>query len=121
MNRRLLLLVALLSSSGCYSYQPAKPGLPERAITSSSKSVLRVTLKDRGKVDIRDPQIVEDSVIGSDELGQHRVAFLLADVQKVETRNFNTGLAVMSVVLAGVGVLMLLSLSVSSNLDLDSR
>ncbi len=49
-----------------------------------------------------------------------RIALALSDVTRVERREFNTGLVILTVVLAGIGVFILAGLAVSSNLQTGS-
>ena len=116
----LMVGVVLWASTGCYAYRAAKPGRPETVLASSAKSVVRLTVKGRVPLDVRNPQIVGDSVIGTDDLLKTRIAFPLSDVIKVQQRDFNTGLVVMTVLLAGLGAFILVGLAVSSNLQTGS-
>lgn len=106
MKARLLgiALIATLTGS-CYRWAPEVED-PQRMLREEPGRV-RVVMEDGSVVvDLREPRLVGDSLIGFERRGgtTSRRAIALADVQLLYTRRLDRGATVTAAALAGAGV-----------------
>ena len=113
-------LLTALSVSGCYKYAPMSGATPEAQIVAAPSSVVKLTLRNRVPLDMRNPRIHGDSVVGYDEITKTRIAIPMSLVSKVEVRSLDgrgtAGATAATIVTIGVAFFLVAALAVSSSL-----
>ncbi len=87
-TRSLALAVLLLTTAGCYGWRPVDAG-PEAVIQQIRPAELRARMVDGRVVTVRNPQLVNDTIVGASRTGEPRRA-PASDLASLEVRRFST-------------------------------
>src|SRR2546425_2716854 len=111
MRRPIAAIIMTSYFAACASWR-VQEAAPQKA------AELRITLADGKRLLLRDPQVRGDSLVGFAVQGQGspservRVAFLAADLQRIEARKLDAGKSALALI--GLGVLIGLVVAVSN-------
>ncbi len=100
--------------TGCMIWEPAS--LTPQIIADSTPSVVRVTLLDGSRVNVTEPYILGDSLIGDRYRGRMRVAFPLNEIAVIETPEID-GNVIASVFVAYIFLIAGLLTSMNNSLS----
>jgi hypothetical protein len=111
------LAAASLLAAGCQSWHPRSGPVPETIAAQHSGGAVRITRRDNGVFEMRNPVIAGDSIVGLVGDPPRRHAIATADVARVESRRVSgvrtaglavgTAVAVLAVATAAAVVLVL--------------
>jgi hypothetical protein len=86
MTRRLVAILLLLSTAGCYAWRPTATA-PGRLVAEQSPPSIRATMMDGRMVTVSNPTLVNDTIVGATAAGEERAA--AADVLSVDVRRLS--------------------------------
>ncbi|HEX8906250.1 MAG TPA: hypothetical protein VF771_15480 [Longimicrobiaceae bacterium] len=78
-------LAAALALSACTSWRPQTAPAPEVVAAHGNGSV-RVLRRDMSTIELRNPQVLGDSIVGEAGDPPRRAAIAIADVQRIDVR-----------------------------------
>ena len=84
--RAVLLLFLVLHLTACYTWQGVATTSPAGVIEATQPDRVRVTVRGTGEVELENPSVEGDQLMGADGASLH-----LADVLMLEIREFNWG------------------------------
>jgi hypothetical protein len=99
-----LLATTLVAGAGCLTWRPAPATLPAaQAVTAARGRPVRLTTRASGRVELRGPRVIGDSVIGETparepDIVKARAAVALADVTAVQVRRVSVGRTALALV-----------------------
>lgn len=122
-NRRLAALVLLtLYLPACSRWMEQSQPVPQ-VVAEKRPAELRLHLRDGRQVDLRDPRVEGDSLVGRERLAQarqtrapeySRAAYALAEIQRYEAKQADTGKTWMTVAVIVVVSIVVIAAAVSS-------
>lgn len=122
-NRRLAALILLaLYLPACSRWMEQTQPVP-RVVAEKRPAELRLHLRDGRQVDLRDPRVEGDSLVGRERLAQtrqtrapeySRAAYALAEIQRYEAKEADTGKTWMTVAVIVVISIVVIAAAVSS-------
>jgi hypothetical protein len=104
MKRCGLALIAL-AAIACKTWQ-VQPGTPTNALQwamADSTRIVRLTLRSGATVELYEPGLVGDSIVGLGNPRRERVAFAVADVRSVARRDVSAGRTALAIVGVALG------------------
>ena len=103
--RRLTAVALLVALPGCSTWHDLRQVTP----APPAKGHLRVTLRNDQRVELWDVHVTADSLIGSQDgtFHEHRRAFSVSEIAKVEVPRLDAGKSILYAVGAGVGLFLL--------------
>jgi len=120
MMRRLHLFSLALCAltAGCVSsWEPQYGPAPQVAAAQTGNTVRMVT-RDRGIVELRNVQVVDDSIVGDTGDPPQRVAVAASNVQVISVRKSNHSSTNTAIITAGVALVAIFALSLAALTDL---
>lgn len=109
MKRYGLTLLAIAAACRTWTAQSGAPMSAVQGAIADSTETIRLTTASGSVIEISEPSIVNDSVVGLNSHSRQRVAVSVADVRSVERQEPNAGrtaLAVYGVILGTVALLV---------------
>jgi hypothetical protein len=98
--------------SGCSTWRTESVA-PQQFITENRPGKIRLLLNDSNTVQVQDPRILRDSVVGDQYVGNtnRRVAVPMGDILSVQTSHLNIGKTALygAGIIGGVALLVILS------------
>ncbi|HKP76929.1 MAG TPA: hypothetical protein VJT67_15470 [Longimicrobiaceae bacterium] len=94
--------------------------MPQVAASQTGNTVRMVT-RDRGIVELRNVQVVDDSIVGDAGEPPQRVAIATSNVQVISVRKSNHSPANTAIITAGVALVAIFALSLAALTDLFSN
>jgi hypothetical protein len=96
--------VLAAGTSGCVSWRVESVS-PRELLRASDVPAVRVSRPDRSQVELYDPHLAGDSIVGHPtDRAIARVAIPLAQVQTIETRHHSLGKSLLAGVAIGAGI-----------------
>ena len=98
MRIRSLSVALLLTAAGCHSWRTQPGPAPDAVARLNGGGTIRVLRRDHSTVELRNPQVVGDSIVGLFGDPPVRATVAVADVERIDARRVNAaktgGLAV---------------------------
>lgn len=126
-RRMIALLLLVLYVPACTGWMEQSQPVPQ-VVAEKRPDEVRVYLRDGRRVDLREPRVEGDSLVGRERLAQAgttrtpewpRAAYALADIQRLETKETDSGKTWMAVaVIAAVSIALIAALASSMDFDL---
>jgi len=117
MRRKLSAFIALTTTTACTSWQVQPGPTPSVVQTAREHSVqrLRLNMNSGASVEIYEPTIVDDSIVGmngpSTLASRSRIAVATKDVESVATNNISPGRTIGALALITLAVLIIIGIS----------
>ncbi len=117
MRRKLSAFIALTTTTACTSWQVQPGPTPSVVQTAREHSVqrLRLNMNSGASVEIYEPTIVDDSIVGmngpSTQPSRSRIAVATKDVESVATNNISPGRTIGALALITLAVLIIIGIS----------
>lgn len=101
-----------IMATGCTSsWEPQYGPAPQVAAAQTGRTV-RVITRDRGAVELRNVQVIDDSIVGDAGNPPQRVAIATSNVQVITVRKSNHSTANTAIIVGGATLVALTALSV---------
>lgn len=101
-----------IMAAGCTSsWEPQYGPVPQVAAAQTGRTV-RVVTRDRGAVELRNVQVIDDSIVGDAGSPPHRVAIATSNVQVITVRNTNNSTANTAIIVGGATLVALTAIGV---------
>ena len=117
MRRKLSAFIALTTTTACTSWQVQPGPTPSVVQTAREHSVqrLRLNMNSGASVEIYEPTIVDDSIVGmngpSTQASRSRIAVATKDVESVATNDISPGRTIGALALITLAVLIIIGIS----------
>ena len=105
-------------TAGCVSSWEPQYGPAPQVVASQTGNTVRGVTRDRGIVELRNVQVLDDSIVGDSGEPPQRVALATSNVQVISVRKSNHGPTNTAIITAGVALVAIFALSLAWLTDL---